>query len=75
LLEGVDGFTHARAFVGPVLADEHVDNNGFPLVVEDRLPALAVPSLMRLLSFGVMCVCRVVNGISCTSAFEPSPLE
>ena len=47
-LEGFDGFTHARAFVGPVLADEHVDNNAFPLVVEDRLPAHAATELDAL---------------------------
>ena len=48
LLQNVDGFTHARVFVGPVLADEHVDNNGFPLVVEDRLPAHAATELDAL---------------------------
>ena len=48
LLEDVDGFTQARAFVGPVLADEDVDNNGFPLVVENRLPAHAATELDAL---------------------------
>jgi len=48
LLEDVGGFTYARAFVGPVLADEHVDNIGFPLVVEYRLPAHAATELDAL---------------------------
>jgi hypothetical protein len=47
-LEDVDGFTHARYFVGPVLAYELADNNGFPLVVEDQLPTHAATELYAL---------------------------